>query len=98
MADLKPAYLIHGDDEAKLDAWRKRIRARAEREAATPRSSRWTGERDRGEEVAAAIGALTLAIGRRYVLVGRHREMEGQGRRAGRRRAEGACRPTPSWC
>ena len=39
MAELKPAYLIHGDDDAKIDAWRKRIRARAEREAATPRSS-----------------------------------------------------------
>ena len=31
MAELKPAYLVHGDDEVKLDAWRARLRARAGR-------------------------------------------------------------------
>ena len=68
MSELKPAYLIEGDDDAKIDDWRKRIRARAEREAATASFEPLTGETP-GEEVAAAIGALTLAVGRRYVLV-----------------------------
>ena len=67
MADLKPAYLIHGDDEAKLDAWRARLRARAKSEAEATLET-LTGERASGESVAAAIGALTLGIGRRYVL------------------------------
>jgi DNA polymerase III subunit delta len=68
MSELKPAYLIEGDDDAKIDDWRKRIRARAEREAATASFEPLTGDSP-GDEVAAAIGALTLAVGRRYVLV-----------------------------
>ena len=32
VADLKPAYLICGDDDAKIDAWRARVRRRAEEE------------------------------------------------------------------
>ena len=32
MADLKPVYLVHGDDDAKIDAWRARVRGRAEQE------------------------------------------------------------------
>jgi DNA polymerase III subunit delta len=68
VADLKPAYLIEGDDDAKIDDWRTRIRARAEREAATATFEALTEDRTPGDEVAAAIGALTLAVGRRYVL------------------------------
>jgi DNA polymerase-3 subunit delta len=68
MADLKPAYLIHGDDEARLDAWRLRLRARAKGEGPETTLEALTGERAGGESVAAAIGALTLGIGRRYVL------------------------------
>jgi hypothetical protein len=30
--EMKPAYLFHGDDEAKIAATRARLRARAERE------------------------------------------------------------------
>jgi DNA polymerase III subunit delta len=68
MAELKPAYLIEGDDDAKIDDWRKAIRGRAEREAATATFEALTDERTPGDAVAAAIGALTLAVGRRYVL------------------------------
>ena len=32
MAELKPAYLVSGDDDAKIDAWRARVRKRAEDE------------------------------------------------------------------
>jgi DNA polymerase-3 subunit delta len=67
MADLKPAYLIFGDDEGKIDPWRARVRARAQREeAATLEVLR--DERLTGEGAAEAITALTLSTGRRYVL------------------------------
>ena len=29
MADPKPAYLLQGDDEVKIDGWRSRVRQRA---------------------------------------------------------------------
>ena len=32
MPALKPAYLVCGDDDAKIDAWRARVRKRAEQE------------------------------------------------------------------
>ena len=67
MADLKPAYLIHGDDEVKLDAWRARVRERAAREGALLEVVH--GDRDSGEEVALALSSLTLSMGRRYLLV-----------------------------
>ena len=35
MAELKPAYLVCGDDDAKIDAWRARVRHRAEEVPAT---------------------------------------------------------------
>ena len=28
VAELKPAYLVCGDDDAKIDAWRARVRRR----------------------------------------------------------------------
>ena len=67
MADLKPAYLIHGDDDVKLDAWRARVRDRAAREGAS--LELMSGERDSGEAVALALASLTLSMGRRYVVV-----------------------------
>jgi DNA polymerase-3 subunit delta len=67
MADLKRAYLIHGEDESRIDAWRARVRARVqEEEAATLDVLR--DERLTGEAVAEGITALTLSTGRRYVL------------------------------
>jgi DNA polymerase-3 subunit delta len=66
MSELSPAYLIHGDDEVKLDAWRARVRERASREAASLEVL--AGERASGEAVAAALASLTLSMGRRYVL------------------------------
>lgn len=67
MADLKPAYLIHGDDEVRIDAWRARIRKRAAEEEAS--LELMDGERDSGEAVAIALASLTLSMGRRYVVV-----------------------------
>ncbi len=67
MADLKPAYLIHGDDDVKLDAWRARVRERAAREEAS--LELMSAEQDSGEAVATALSSLTLSMGRRYIVV-----------------------------
>src|SRR5205809_512342 len=68
MADLKPAYLIHGDDEVKLDSWRHRLRTRAETEGPSTTLEAVSGERLTPAAFAEATGALTLSVGRRYVL------------------------------
>ncbi len=68
MADLKPAYLIHGDDSVQIDAWRKRVRVRVAREGASASLEILKDERLTGEAMVAAISSLTLSVGRRYVL------------------------------
>jgi DNA polymerase-3 subunit delta len=68
MAELKSAYLIHGEDEGKIDAWRSRVRKRAAEDSeATLVVLR--DERMKGEAAAEEISALTLSTGGRYVLV-----------------------------
>ena len=67
MAPLKPAYLIHGEDEVKLDAWRARIRDRAAREGAS--LELMDAARDSGEAVAMALSSMTLSMGTRYLVV-----------------------------
>jgi DNA polymerase III subunit delta len=68
MADLKPAYLVHGDDEVKLDAWRRRLRARAAEEGPSTTLEVLSGDRLTADAFAEATGALTLSVGGRYVL------------------------------
>jgi len=68
MADLKPAYLVHGDDEVKLDSWRARLRRRAGSEGQEATLEVLQGERLTPTAFADATGALTLGVGRRYVL------------------------------
>jgi DNA polymerase-3 subunit delta len=68
MADLKPAYLVHGDDEVKLDSWRARLRSRALREGSDATLELLAAERLTPGAFAEATGALTLGLGRRYVL------------------------------
>lgn len=68
MADLKPVYLVHGDDEVKLDSWRRRLRARAATEGEATTLEALSGDRLTPTAFADATGALTLAVGRRYVL------------------------------
>ncbi len=67
MAELKPVYLIHGEDEVKLDAWRARIRDRAASEEAS--LELMDAARDSGETVAIALASMTLSMGTRYVVV-----------------------------
>ncbi len=68
MAELKPIYLISGDDDAKIDAWRARVRARAERELGPGGLEAFDGKTDGGEAVAMALAAMTFADGTRYLL------------------------------
>jgi DNA polymerase III subunit delta len=68
MADLKPVYLVHGDDEVKLDNWRRRLRARAGAEGPSTTLDVLAGDALTGEAFAEATGALTLSVGPRYVL------------------------------
>jgi DNA polymerase-3 subunit delta len=68
VAELKPVYLIAGDDDAKIDAWRARVRARAERELGPGGLEHFDGKADGAEAVVAALAAMTFAAGTRYVL------------------------------
>jgi DNA polymerase III subunit delta len=69
VSELNPAYLIWGDDEVKLDAWRRRLRARAASEEPSATLEVLKEERLSGESVASSLSSLTLSLGRRYVLV-----------------------------
>jgi DNA polymerase III subunit delta len=69
VAELKPAYLISGDDDAKIDAWRARVRRRAEEERGPGGLELFDGQSSEPSEVAAALAALTFDPGTRYVLV-----------------------------
>jgi DNA polymerase-3 subunit delta len=69
VADLKPVYLIHGDDDSKIDAWRSRVRKRAEAENGPGALESFDAARDDAEAVVASLSALTFATGTRYLLV-----------------------------
>jgi len=68
VADLKPVYLISGDDDAKIDAWRGRVRARAEQELGPGGLEQFDGKVDGAQAVAAALATMTFAAGTRYLL------------------------------
>lgn len=72
---MKPAYLIHGSDSAKIDQARTRLRLRAEKESGAggleifePADGKGSPDAD---ALAAAIGSLSLMPGRRYLLADR---------------------------
>jgi DNA polymerase-3 subunit delta len=72
MAEMRPLYLISGDDTAKIDATRARLRARAEREggaAALEVFDGGSGGAPDHEAFLAAIPAMSLTQSRRYLLV-----------------------------
>jgi DNA polymerase-3 subunit delta len=69
MAGLKPVYLICGDDDPKIDAWRARVRRRAEEENGPGALETFNGSIDKPDVVAAALATLTFAAGDRYLLV-----------------------------
>ncbi|HYI98354.1 MAG TPA: DNA polymerase III subunit delta [Thermoleophilaceae bacterium] len=69
MADLKPVYLVCGDDDAKIDAWRTRVRKRAEVENGQGGLESFDARLAAPDEIVASLAALTFATGTRYVLV-----------------------------
>jgi DNA polymerase III delta subunit len=69
VADLKPAYLICGDDDAKIDAWRARVRRRAEEERGPGGLETFDARASEPAEIVGALSALTFDPGTRYVLV-----------------------------
>ena len=69
MAELKPAYLICGDDDAKIDAWRARVRRRAEDERGPGGLEVFDARASEPAEIVGALSALTFDPGTRYVLV-----------------------------
>jgi DNA polymerase-3 subunit delta len=69
VADLKPVYLVCGDDDAKIDAWRSRVRKRAEAENGPGGLETFDAKVNEADEVAAAVATLTFATGTRYLLV-----------------------------
>jgi DNA polymerase III subunit delta len=69
VADLKPVYLVCGDDDAKVDAWRARVRARAESERGPGGLEGFDARQAPPEQVVAALSELTFDTGTRYLLV-----------------------------
>jgi DNA polymerase-3 subunit delta len=66
---FKPAYLIHGDDHGRIAERRARLRAMAESESGAGGLELLEGEAATPEAAAAAINALTFALGRRFIIV-----------------------------
>ncbi|MGP0101828.1 MAG: DNA polymerase III subunit delta [Solirubrobacteraceae bacterium] len=70
MAELKPAYLIHGDDHGAVAERRAGLRALAEgQEGGGASVEVLEGEAGTPAGVADALAAMTLAIGRRVIIV-----------------------------
>ncbi len=72
MPELKPAYLIHGDDHGAVAERRAGLRALAERPEAdggVANVELLDGERATPAAVADALAAMTLAVGRRVIVV-----------------------------
>jgi DNA polymerase III subunit delta len=69
VAELKPAYLISGDDDAKIDVWRARVRRRADEERGPGGLEAFDAGVSDPPEVAAALATLSFDPGTRYLLV-----------------------------
>jgi DNA polymerase-3 subunit delta len=69
MADLKPAYLIHGDDHGAVAERRAGLKALAEQQGDAGSVEVLDGEAGTPAGVALALSAMTFAIGRRVIVV-----------------------------
>ena len=69
MADLKPAYLIHGDDHGAVAERRAGLKALAEQGGDAASVEALDGEAGTPAGVALALSAMTFAIGRRVIVV-----------------------------
>jgi len=95
-AEIKPAYLIAGDDEAKIARARERLRARAEREGGPGALELFTAGDGRrspdAEALVASLAAISLTASRRYLLAD---GVEGWGKADLERIAEALAAPPP---
>jgi DNA polymerase-3 subunit delta len=66
---FKPVYLIHGDEHGRIAERRARLRSLAEAESGAHGIEVLEGDGATPEAVAAALSAMTLALGRRFVIV-----------------------------
>ena len=69
MTELKPVYLVCGDDDVKVDSWRARVRIRAEAERGPGGLESFDAKLTPPERVAGALAELTFETGTRYLLV-----------------------------
>ena len=69
MPALKRAYLIHGDDHGRVAERRAGLRALAERESGAQGLEILEGDEASAERVVETLSAMTLALGRRFVIV-----------------------------
>src|SRR5579875_330538 len=69
MAAFKPAYLIHGDDHGRIAERRARLRRLAEAASGAQGLELLEGDGATPEAAAAALNAMTFAIGRRFIVV-----------------------------
>jgi DNA polymerase-3 subunit delta len=66
---FKPAYLIHGDDHGRLAERRARLRALAESVSGAEGVELLEGDEATPERAALALDAMTLTLGRRFIIV-----------------------------
>ena len=69
MPAFKPAYLIHGDDHGRISERRARLREIAEGSSGAQGVELFEGDQATPDSVAAALNAMTFAIGRRFLIV-----------------------------
>jgi DNA polymerase-3 subunit delta len=69
MSTFKPAYLISGDDHGRIAERRARLRALAERQSGAQGLELFEGESSTPAAIAAALNAMTFALGRRFIIV-----------------------------
>jgi DNA polymerase III subunit delta len=66
---FKPVYLIHGDDHGRIAERRSRLRSLAEAQSGAQGVELLEGDSATPEVVAAALNAMTFALGRRFIIV-----------------------------
>ncbi len=98
VAELKSVYLIHGDDDAKIDEWRTRLRRRAETELGPGGLESFDARATGPDQLAAALATLTFATGTRYLLADDASAWKAGSPRAALERARRACPRTRCSC
>ena len=68
MPSFRTAYLIHGDDHGRISERRAKLRAMAESAAGTAGVEVYEADQCTPENIAAALSAMTFAMGRRFVI------------------------------